>query len=223
MELFFLKKKNLIFLIIISFLFITNTLNIFFYTPMVPDQHWAQKIFYLHVPSAWVGFLSYFLAMISGIFFLLTKKEVWDSRGLASAEIGTIFMALVLITGPIWATPIWGKPWIWEPRLTTTLILFLTYVGYFMIRSFGGNMERAKRIAASIAVIAFINVPIIFFSVQFWSPELQSHPQVEMNQQPNGILLPFFFSLFVFSLIYFLMFVYRTHVISIKKKYNKHV
>ena len=220
---FYEDKKNLYLLIVAIFLFALNSLNIFYGTPMVPDQHWAQKIFYLHVPSAWVGFLSYFIAMISGFLFLSTKKDKWDITGTACAEIGTLFMSLVLITGPIWATPIWGKPWIWEPRLTTTLILFLTYVGYFMMRSFGGNIERAKKTSAVIAIIAFLNVPIIFFSVQFWSPELQSHPQVEMNQQPTGILIPFLISLFVFSFIFFVMLSYRKYVISINKNFTNNV
>jgi len=108
-----------------------NLYVIFAVTPMVPEQHWAQKIFYVHVPIAWSGFMSYFIVMVSGLMFLLKKDSKWDHVGLAAAELGTMFVVLVLITGPIWATPIWGKPWIWEPRLTTTLILFLIYVGYF--------------------------------------------------------------------------------------------
>ena len=77
---------------------------------MVPDQEWAQKIFYLHVPIAWSGFLAYLIVLVSGICYLYTNNLKYDRIGLASAEIGTIFTALVLITGPIWATPIWGKP-----------------------------------------------------------------------------------------------------------------
>ena len=136
---------------------------------MIPDQHWAQKIFYVHVPSAWVGFLSYFVVMISGIMYLNSNDDKWDYVSLSAAEIGTFFMGLVLITGPIWATPIWGQPWIWEPRLVTTLILFLIYIGYFMMRTFGGYLERMKRNAAVLGIVSFINVPIIFLSVQFLS------------------------------------------------------
>ena len=187
---------------------------------MIPDQHWAQKIFYVHVPSAWVGFLSYLVVMISGIMYLNSNDDKWDNVGLAAAEIGTFFMALVLITGPIWATPIWGQPWIWEPRLVTTLILFLIYIGYFMMRKFGGYLERMKRNAAVLGIVSFINVPIIFLSVQFWSPEIQSHPQVEMAQQPSEILSPFIFSLFVFTLIYFLMIRYRIYVIQLNNEMN---
>ena len=124
-------------------------------------------------------------------------------------------ISLVLITGPIWATPIWGKPWIWEPRLTTTLILFLIYIGYFMMREFGGYIERIRRNAAAIGIVSFINVPIIFLSVQFWSPEIQSHPQVEMAQQPSAILYPFLFSLFAFSILFFIMIRFRVYVIRL--------
>jgi len=218
MEPFFNNKNNRLLLVLISSLLIFNIYNIIFNTPMVPDQHWAQKIFYVHVPSAWVGFFSYLIVMIAGIMFFLNKNDFWDTVGLAAAEIGTIFITLVLITGPIWATPIWGKPWIWEPRLTTTFILFLIYIGYFMIRSFGGHIERVKRYAAAIGIIAFLDVPIIFVSVQFWSPEIQSHPQVEMVNQPSGILIPFLISLCIFTLVYFLMLKFRIYVIQLKNK-----
>ena len=96
---------NLTFFIITIFLMISNLVWMIFFTPMVPDQEWAQKIFYLHVPIAWSGFLAYFFVMVSGILSLY-KNLKYDRIGLASAEIGTIFTALVLITGPIWATPI---------------------------------------------------------------------------------------------------------------------
>ena len=220
---FFKKKTNFIFLLSVIILSLINVINIIYNTPMIPDQHWAQKIFYVHVPSAWVGFLSYLVVMISGIMYLNSNDDKLDNVGLAAAEIGTFFMALVLITGPIWATPIWGQPWIWEPRLVTTLILFLIYIGYFMMRTFGGYLERMKRNAAVLGIVSFINVPIIFLSVQFWSPEIQSHPQVEMAQQPSEILSPFIFSLFVFTLIYFLMIRYRIYVIQLNNEVHQNV
>ena len=223
MKNYFQKKINFISLSCIIILSLINIINIIYNTPMIPDQHWAQKIFYVHVPSAWVGFLSYFVVMISGIMYLNSNNDKWDYVSLSAAEIGTFFMGLVLITGPIWATPIWGQPWIWEPRLVTTLILFLIYIGYFMMRTFGGYLERMKRNAAVLGIVSFINVPIIFLSVQFWSPEIQSHPQVEMAQQPSEILLPFLFSLFVFTMIYLVMIRYRIYVIQLNNKMNNNV
>lgn len=190
---------------------------------MIPDQHWAQKIFYIHVPVAWSGFLCYFIVMIAGILFLTKKDFYFDRLGQAAAELGTLFTSLVLITGPIWATPIWGKPWIWEPRLTTTLILFLIYIGYFMLRQFGGHPERVSRYAAVLGIIAFIDVPIIFLSVKFWSPEIQSHPQVEMGSQKSAILQPFFFSLLVFTLLTVLMLRYRSYILGLMVKGESHV
>ena len=223
MKNYFQKKINFISLLCVIILSLINIINIIYNTPMIPDQHWAQKIFYVHVPSAWVGFLSYFVVMISGIMYLNSNDEKWDYVSVSAAEIGTFFMGLVLITGPIWATPIWGQPWIWEPRLVTTLILFLIYIGYFMMRTFGGYLERMKRNAAVLGSVSFINVPIIFLSVQFWSPEIQSHPQVEMAQQPSEILLPFLFSLFVFTMIYLVMIRYRIYVIQLNNKMNNNV
>ena len=223
MKNYFQKKINFISLLCVIILSLINIINIIYNTPMIPDQHWAQKIFYVHVPSAWVGFLSYFVVMISGIMYLNSNDEKWDYVSLSAAEIGTFFMGLVLITGPIWATPIWGQPWIWEPRLVTTLILFLIYIGYFMMRTFGGYLERMKRNAAVLGFVSFINVPIIFLSVQFWSPEIQSHPQVEMAQQPSEILLPFLFSLFVFTMIYLVMIRYRIYVIQLNNEVNNNV
>ena len=220
---YFQKRINQWSLSVIIILFIINILNIIYNTPMVPDQHWAQKIFYVHVPSAWVGFLSYFIVMISGFMYLTSRDNRWDNIGLAASEIGTFFISLVLITGPIWATPIWGQPWVWEPRLVTTLILFLIYVGYFMIRAYGGYIERMKRNAAALGIVAFINVPIIFLSVQFWSPDIQSHPQVEMTEQPSEILSPFIFSLIVFTMLYTVMIRYRVYVIHLNNGINEDV
>jgi heme exporter protein C len=154
--------------------------------------------------------------MIAGFMLYIKNDDKWDDIGLASAEIGTFFMGLVLITGPIWAKPIWGTFWIWEPRLTTTLILFLFYLGYFMFRSFGGNIERIRRQAAALGILAFINVPIIFMSVKFWEPEIQSHPQVEMASQPEGILYPFIFSLITFTFLFIIMLRFRAHTIRLK-------
>ncbi|MED5433857.1 MAG: cytochrome c biogenesis protein CcsA [Candidatus Neomarinimicrobiota bacterium] len=210
-------------LIIASILFVVNLMNIIVFTPMIADQHWAQKIFYVHVPSAWAGFVGYLIVMISGFMLFIKNDNRWDDVALASAEIGTFFMALVLITGPVWAKPIWGTPWIWEPRLTTTLILFLYYMGYFMFRSFGGNIERVRRQAAALGIIAFINVPIIFLSVQFWEPEIQSHPQVEMASQPPEILYSFLFSLAIFSLLFAVMLQYRVHLIRTKNLLKSNV
>ena len=191
---------------------VVNLWLIYRVAPVVPEQELAQKIFYYHVPLAWNAFLAYLLVAVSGVIYLKTRQLKWDVWSLAGAEVGTLFALLILITGPIWATPVWGKPWSWEPRLTTTLILFLIFVGYFMIREFGGPYERASRYAAVIGILAVIDIPLILTAVTWWVPEVQSHPQMEMGQQPGAILKVFLFSLFSFTLILIYLLLYRRHV-----------
>ena len=214
---------NLTLFILSIILMSCNLVWIIFFTPMVPDQEWAQKIFYFHVPLAWVGFLSYFFVMVSGVSYLFSKDLKYDRMGHASAEIGTLFTGLVLITGPIWATPIWGQPWVWEPRLITTLVLFLIYVGYFVLRNIGIYRQRLALICAIVGIIAFIDIPIIFASVNFWAAEIQSHPQMGMSKQPSGILTPFLFSLFSFTMLFFTMLLFKMKVLYLKDKRENYV
>lgn len=214
---------NLSLFMLVMIVMICNLISIIFLTPMVPDQEWAQKIFYLHVPIAWSGFLSYFFVMLSGVAYLISKNLKYDRIGHAAAEIGTIFTGLVLLTGPIWATPIWGKPWIWEPRLVTTLVLFVIYAGYFILRNVGIYRQRVALISAMIGIIAFLDIPIIFMSVNFWAAEIQSHPQVEMNKQPSGILTPFLFSLFAFTSLMLTMLFLKIKVLYLEDKEKNYV
>ena len=214
---------NLTFFILTILLMVANLCWIIFFTPMVPDQEWAQKIFYLHVPIAWSGFLAYFIVMINGFLYLFSKDLKYDRIGHASAEIGTIFTSLVLITGPIWATPIWGKPWVWEPRLVTTLVLFLIYIGYFILRNIGLYRQRAALVSAIIGIIAFLDIPIIFASVNFCAAEIQSHPQLGMNKQPSGILNPFLFSLVSFTSLMILMLMLKIEVLKKKDIEDRYV
>ena len=214
---------NLTFFILTILLMVANLCWIIFFTPMVPDQEWAQKIFYLHVPIAWSGFLAYFVVMINGFLYLFSKDLKYDRIGHASAEIGTIFTSLVLITGPIWATPIWGKPWVWEPRLVTTLVLFLIYIGYFILRNIGLYRQRAALVSAIIGIIAFLDIPIIFASVNFWAAEIQSHPQLGMNKQPSGILNHFLFSLVSFTSLMILMLMLKIEVLKKKDIEDRYV
>ena len=214
---------NLSLFMLVMIVMICNLISIIFLTPMVPDQEWAQKIFYLHVPIAWSGFLSYFFVMLSGAAYLISRNLKYDRIGHAAAEIGTIFTGLVLLTGPIWATPIWGKPWIWEPRLVTTLVLFVIYAGYFILRNVGIYRQRVALISAMIGIIAFLDIPIIFMSVNFWAAEIQSHPQVEMNKQPSGILTPFLFSLFAFTSLMLTMLFLKIKVLYLEDKEKNYV
>ena len=214
---------NLALFILSMILMIFNLVWIVSFTPMVFEQHWAQKIFYIHVPLAWVGFLSYFFVMLAGILYLVSRNLKYDRIGHAAAEIGTLFTGLVLITGPIWATPAWGKPWVWEPRLITTLVLFLIYMGYFILRNVGLYRQRVALICAIVGIIAFLDIPIIFASVDFWAADIQLHPQRVMSKQPSGVFIPFLFSLFSFTILFFTMLFFKIRVLYSKDKKDNYV
>ena len=215
---FFSFKQNIFHTLIVLILSLIHIFIVIKLEPLNKSQGIFGNIFYIHVPVAWTAFILYFLVMFSSILFLIKRDKIWDFRAYALAEIGTIFMALVLITGPIWAKPAWGYYWPWEPRLTTSLVLFLTYMGYFMIREYGGNPEQTSKYSAVVSIIAFLNVPLIFISVKFWLPEMQSHPQVGQYFSSDNLLPTYLiiFSLLVFIIIASLMVRYRIFLLKNK-------
>jgi heme exporter protein C len=140
---------------------------IFIYAPVEKTMGVIQKIFYIHVPAAFLAYLAFFITFIASIFYLYRKDSKWDTVAHCAVETGVIFCTIVLITGPIWAKPIWNVWWTWDPRLTTTLILWFTYVAYLMLRWAVKENQRAN-LAAVFGIIGFINVPITFFSIRLW-------------------------------------------------------
>ena len=133
-----------------------------------------QRIFYVHVPSAWTAFLAFFFVFLGGVAYLFTKNLKWDRIALACAEIGTIFCTIVLVTGPIWAKPVWGIWWTWDARLTSTLLLWLMYVSYLLLRDFLDEPARRATLSAVFGIFAFVDVPIVYFSIRLWRTQ---HPQ----------------------------------------------
>src|SRR6266446_6632311 len=141
---------------------------VFVYVPTEAQQGIVQRIFYFHVPCAWVAFAAFALVAIAGVFYLWLGQQVWDDLGYAAAEVGMLFCTLVLITGSIWAKPIWGTWWTWDSRLTTTLVLWLLYAGYLTLRVMAGELSEVGRLAAVVGIVAAADVPIIIVSVRLW-------------------------------------------------------
>jgi heme exporter protein C len=141
--------------------------TIFIYAPAEKTMGVIQKIFYIHVPTAFLAYLAFFITFLASIFYLYRKDSRWDTVAHCAVETGIIFCTIVLITGSIWAKPIWNVWWTWDPRLTTTLILWFTYVAYLMLRRVVKENQRAN-LAAVFGIIGFINVPITFFSIRLW-------------------------------------------------------
>lgn len=136
----------------------------------------AQKIFYAHVPSAITAFLAFGTALVAGVAYLRTRAERWDALGVASIEVGMLFCTLVVCTGPIWAKPVWGVYWNPEPRLLSFAVMWFTYAGYLILRGAMDAGARRAAVGAAYAVVASINVPIVYLAVRLVPPGSQLHP-----------------------------------------------
>lgn len=184
---------------------ILNLWLIFFYAPTEPIMGEVQRIFYFHVPAAILSFLAFGLVCAAGILYLITRKRKWDLLGHSAAEVGVLFCTLVLLSGPIWAKPTWNVWWTWEVRLTTTLILWMIFMAYLMVRSYAENPDQGARFAAVLGIIGFLDVPIIIMSVRLFGG---LHPQVFKIQGGGGID-PAMEQTFMVSLAtFFLLFLY---------------
>jgi heme exporter protein C len=142
------------------------TAMVFAYAPIEAVMGQVQKVFYFHVAAGWLGMLAYAAAVVAGIAYLVSKKSIWDLVGLGAIEIGLVFMLINIVTGSIWARPIWNTWWTWDPRLTTATIMELAYLAYLMLRGGIEDPERRARFGAVYAIVAFISVPVTFFSIR---------------------------------------------------------
>lgn len=148
---------------------------IFAHAPVERQMGIVQKIFYFHVPSAYAMYVGFTLAMLGSVGYLWKRHDRWDALAVAGAEVGLLFCAVVLITGPLWARKAWGVYWTWDPRLTTTLLAGLIFTAFVVLRSFGGAGEAEKRFAAGLSIVGFFLLPVIHYSVQRWRGQ---HPTV---------------------------------------------
>jgi heme exporter protein C len=189
-------------------LLISATGMVFFYAPMERVMGQVQRVFYFHVAAGWVGMLSFLVAAIAGIVYLRSGQRNWDIVGLSAVEIGMVFALINIVTGAIWARPIWNTWWTWDPRLTTATIMELIYAAYLMLRAGIEDPDRRARFGAVYAIVGFLSVPLTFFSARLFRT---IHPVVIGTNQPGGegafdmtppMLQTFLFSLLTFSVIF---------------------
>lgn len=195
------------FLPVVSVLIIVDLYLIFMWAPTATAEHRfnLQRVLYFHVPIAWVALLAYFLVFLGSILYLWKRDAKWDAFAYSAAEIGMVFATLVVVTGSIWAKGIWDKWWIWEPRLTTMLILWLIYMAYLMLRGYAANPAQGARFSAVLGIVGFIDVPIVYFAANWWRglhPEVVAGPLAEsgsIDSSMRGVLL---FSAATFTLLF---------------------
>lgn len=173
---------------------------VFFYAPVEQTMGIVQKIFYIHVPSAMAAYAGFTVAAVCSLLYLFKPREHWDIGAVVGAELGLLCCFFVLFSGSLWGYKAWGTWWTWDPQLTATFILFLLYGGYLLLRYFGGASKKMKKIAAVLAVVAFVDIPIIHYAVRLWGG---LHPVVE--REGGDGLAPDISLVFQISMVAFLL------------------
>lgn len=197
---------------------VVATAAVFFYAPLERVMGWVQKVFYFHVSAGWVGMLSFLVAAVCGVLYLIKKDTRYDHIEVAAVEIGIAFTLINIITGAIWARPIWNAWWTWDPRLTTATIMELVYFAYLMLRSGIDEPERRARFGAVYAIVGFLSVPLTFFSIRLFRT---IHPVVIGSNDPGAsgafdmtpkMTETFMFSLLTFTVIFFALLWHRVRL-----------
>ncbi len=182
----------------------------------------VQRIFYFHMPSAWVALGPAFtIVFICSIVYLVKKDLRYDRIAGASAELGVLFTTITLLTGPLWAKPIWGAYWTWDPRLTTTLVLWFIYVAYLMLRSSITEGHRRARLSAVFGIVGWIDVPIVFMSIRWWRtihPTLVTGEGMNLDSSMQAVLL---FSLGAITLLYVFLLVVRVRQLDMGSRIDR--
>jgi heme exporter protein C len=156
-----------------------------FIAPDESTMHAIQRIFYFHAPSGMVALIAFTICFIANIGYLVGRKPRWDWLAVAAAEVGVAFNTVVLITGPIWAKPAWGIWWAWDARLTSTLVLWLLYISFLLLRDLIADPDRRSVFSAIYGIFLFLDVPLVYFSIRIWRTQ---HPQpVILGGQGSGL------------------------------------
>ena len=197
--------KSKILLGLSALLMVVSLYLVFIYVPTEATMGIVQRIFYIMVPMGWLAMLSFLVVFISSILYLAKRESKWDILAYSSASLGLVFTTLALIIGSIWAKPIWEVWWTWEPRLTTTLVLWFIYLAYHMVRSFATDESRGARFAAVVGIIGFVDIPIIALSTTLWKG---LHPPLIIFQEGGiapSMLLTLLVSIAAFTTFYFVL------------------
>ena len=210
-----MKRKRILqstLLLIGAVLMVAALYMIFIYVPTDKHTGIVQRIFYFHVPLAWISFLAFFVVFVCSIVYLRTRNVKWDAFAHASAEIGILFTTLVLVTGPLWAKPVWGIWWTWDSRLTATLVLWLVYIAYVLVRNYAVTKEQGARFAAVVGIAGFVDVPIVFIAVKLWRTQHPSTIVFEGGLTPE-MVFTLLTSIAAFTILYILL-VIQSHSVK---------
>ncbi len=214
-----MKRKILLWLSLV--LMMAALYLVFVYVPTEKEMGIVQRIFYLMVPVAWVSLLSFIIVFIGSIQYLRKRESRWDIIAHSSAEVGIVFTTLTLITGSIWAKPIWGVWWTWEePRLTATLVLWFIYLAYLLVRSFAAEESQGARFAAVVGIIGFIDIPFVILATTLWRG-MHPGPIIFQGGLAPSMLLTLLVSIAAFTVLYFCLLGRRIGLREVEAEINK--
>jgi len=188
---------------------------VFVWVPTEANLGIVQRAFYVHVPIAWVAMVAIVVVAVASAVFLVTGSRAWDWLALSAAETGLLFASLILITGSIWARPIWNVWWTWDPRLTTTAILWFIYAAYLMLRSYAPAGSQGPRLAAVLGILGAVDAPIIYWTTTLWRtthPELNVGPIAESGGLSGEMNTTLMVSLVTLTSLFIYMLVLRYRV-----------
>ncbi len=194
-----------------------------FVSPPDYQQGDSVRIMYVHVPSAWMSIMVYTIMAVSSASFLIWRHPLADIIARASAPLGAGFTLITLITGSLWGKPMWGTWWVWDARLTSVLILFFMYIGYIALSDSYNNKENGRKICAIMALIGFVNIPVIRFSVEWWNTLHQPASIIRSGgvSIDNSMLVPLFSMGISFMLIYSILLIMSIKTMLIQQKIRR--
>ncbi len=212
-----LKILNLVSLLLL----VASTLLVFFYAPTEKVMGLVQKVFYVHVATAWVGMLGFVVAAVLAVVYLRTKDLKWDAIGLAAVELSLVFFFVAVVLGSIWARPAWGTWWTWEPRLTTAAILGMIYLAYLLLRQGIEDPVRRARFGAIYTILGGLSVPLTFLSIRLFRtihPVLIGSGGGESMGMTDEMLHTMFFHIAAFTVIFITLFWHRIRLAQYAEK-----
>ena len=207
--------------VITLILMLISTYAALIYAPTETIMGNIQRIFYFHMGTVWVATIAFMIVFVASIIYLINGKKKWDVLAYTSAEIGVLFITLTIITGSIWAKPVWGTWWTWDPQLTTTFILWILYIVYLLIRANSGFDEKKAKYSAVFAIIAFIDLPLVYISARV----MRGISPVVFGPGGGGIepkmLNALLITLVSFTLLFILLLIERIKIENLKYQINK--
>jgi len=206
----------------ISFVLMIVALSlVFLIVPTEKEMGMVQRVFYFHVPLAWLAYLAFSIVLVCSGLYLWKREAKWDIIARSSAEVGVVFTTLVLVTGSIWAKSAWGIWWTWDARLTSTLVLWLIYIAYLMVRSFTAEQDQGARFAAVVGIAGFFSVPLSALAITLWRTQ---HPTPVIFEGGLGdwrMLFTLIFCVITFTFLFVQLLMQRVSLRQIETEIDK--